>query len=134
VIVVSKARSKAILAFVFSCPVVALSILFYFKSSSQRRAIADPAIYAAQTSSSLPTLIGSPMQAGEPIRGTVLSKNGNGNADLQIPFSGAHGKGMLLEWAQQDHGQWRLCSLNFHSADGEELKILDAAKTHCEPE
>ena len=73
------------------------------------------------------------MQAGKPA-GSFISKGGNGNADLKIPLQGPKGNGSLLEWAQEEHGQWHLCSLDFQPEHGKSLTLVDAAKTHCEPE
>lgn len=127
-------RNALILAVGTVVPLLALSTLFIFKSSGLKRAVADPAIYAAQSSPEVAAQIGLPIQPGWPIRGSVLSKNGAGNADLQIPLTGSRGKGILAEWAQQERGKWRICSLYFKSARGTPLNLVDGAKTHCEPE
>jgi hypothetical protein len=127
-------RNLLLLAPVFFFPLILLAILFLFRSSSLKRAIADPAIYAAQSSPAVAAQIGLPIEPGWPIRGTVRSRQGSGNADLQILVSGSRAHGVLFEWAQQDRGKWRICSLEFRSADGSRLNLVDSATTHCEPE
>jgi hypothetical protein len=126
-------RNAVILGLVFCCPLLAISILFYFRSSQRRAVIADPAIYAAQTSDELIEKLGEPMRAGKPV-GQFVSKGGNGNADLEIPLEGPRARGALLEWAQQERGQWHLCGLDFKPEHGESVTLVDEAKTHCEPE
>jgi Cytochrome oxidase complex assembly protein 1 len=135
VVVPSRARRNAlILGCVLAFPVTGLLILFYFRDSGRKRAIAESAIYRAQTSSQLAAMIGLPMQPGWPVRGTVVSRNGSGNADLRIVLTGSRGEGTLFEWAQQEGGKWQICSLSFHSSAGADLTLVDAAGTHCEPE
>lgn len=115
-------------------PVAALAILFYFRGTGQRRAIADAAIYQAQASPQVADLIGRPIEPGWPVRGSVLMRGGEGNADLRIPLHGPRGRGMLTEWAQREGGRWHVCSLHFHTEAGADLVLVDAAGTHCEAE
>jgi hypothetical protein len=121
------------LAVVFSCPLIAVAILFYVRYAARRSVAADRAIYAAQTSPELILLLGAPMLAGKP-SGSFVSKNGYGNADLRIPLEGPKGKGALLEWAQQEHGEWHLCGLDFQPEHGRNVTLVDETKSHCEPE
>lgn len=127
-------RNALILGCGLAFPMAALAILLYFRGSGQRRAIADAAIYQAQGSAQLIGMIGLPIEPGWPVRGRVLTRNGNSNADLRVPLSGPRGKGTLLEWAQQDAGKWHICSLQFHSSTGVELTLVDPAGSHCEAE
>ena len=130
----SARRNAAILATVFLFPLLILCLLFLFKRSSERRAVADPAIYAAQASSKVAGQIGLPIEAGRSIRGNIFTSGNDGNADLEIPVHGSHGQGVLVEWAQRQKGRWRLCSLQFHSAAGETVSLIDPSNSHCEPE
>lgn len=127
-------RNAQIIALVFACPLIALCILLFFLHSSQNRAAADPAIYAAQSSPILAAEIGLPMQPGWRIRGNVVAMGGNGNADLEIPLTGSHGQGKLIEWAQQQNKSWHLCSLLFRSDTGRDTILVDRSNTNCEPE
>ena len=111
-----------------------IGVLFVFKSSGQKRAIADPAIYLAQTSPKIEAILGLPIQPGWPVRGSVISKHGFGNADLGIPLNGSRSKGILSEWAQQEKGKWHICSLRFTAQDQTLVTLVDEATTHCEPE
>ena len=127
-------RNALILAPVALFPFLLVGVLFAFKSSSQKRAIADPAIYQAQTTPAVEAALGLPIQPGWPVRGRVISKHGFGNADLQIPLNGSRGKGMLSEWAQQEKGKWHICSLRFVAPNGTLLTLVDDAATRCERE
>jgi hypothetical protein len=127
-------RNALILALLFTFPLLLLSALYLFKRDSLSRSAADPAIFAAQSSSALAAQIGLPMQPGWRIRGRANARHGSGNADLQIPLSGPNGRGELIEWAQQEHSRWHLCSLTFRNENGRELLLVDPATTHCEPE
>lgn len=99
-----------------------------------KRAVADPAIYAAQTSPAVAARIGLPIEPGWPVHGTVDANKVSGNADLAIQLSGSRGRGTLIEWAQKKDGKWRLCSLVFRPENGSGLELVDAATTRCEPE
>ena len=123
-----------ILAPVACFPFVLLAALFFFRSTGLKRAIADPAIYAAQTSPAVAAQIGLPIQPGWPIHGTVKANKVSGNADLEILLNGSHGQGKLIEWAQKSNGQWHLCSLEFRGESASPVALIDAATTHCEPE
>jgi hypothetical protein len=127
-------RNLLILCTVGLFPLLAVCALFFFRDSGEKRAVAEQAVYAAQTSPAIAAEIGLPMQPGWPIRGRVISQKGDGNADLQIPLNGNRGRGMLIEWAQQSQKRWRLCSLEFRSESGKRFTLVDAAGTHCEAE
>jgi hypothetical protein len=129
-----KRRNALILMCGIAFPLAALAILFYFRGSGQRRAIADAAIYEAQASPQMAEMIGRPIEPGWPVRGSVVMRGGDGNADLRIPLHGPRGRGMLTEWAQREGGRWHVCSLHFHEDTGADLMLADAAGTHCEAE
>ena len=123
-----------ILAPVACFPFVLLGALFFFRSTGLKRAVADPAIYVAQTSPQVAVTIGLPMQPGWPIRGTVLTNKTGGNADLIIPLNGGHGRGTLVEWAQKNAGRWQVCSLLFRADTGASVMLVNPANTHCAAE
>ena len=127
-------RNFLILSTVALFPLLAVCALFVFRDSGEKRAVAEQAVYAAQTSPAVEAEIGVPMQPGWPIRGTVVTRKGEGHAELRIPLNGSRGKGVLLEWAQQDQKRWRLCSLEFRSDSGNRLTLMAPASTHCTAE
>jgi len=127
-------RNALLLAPVAIFPFVLLGVLFVFRSTGQKRAIADPAIYMAQASPQVAAQTGLPIEPGWPVRGHVLERGGDGNADLEIRLQGSRAAGTLNEWAQRSQGKWRICSLEFRSGDHPPLQLVDPAQTHCEPE
>ena len=131
----SKARRNAtILVLFFLFPVLILALLFFFRQSSLKRSVADQAIYIAESSPKVAEAIGLPIQPGWPIRGRILSKSGAGNADLQIPLRGSRSEGILNEWAQQNRGKWRICSLSFQASKGDNLRLVESVTSACDPE
>jgi len=127
-------RNALILAPIALFPFLLLGVLFFFRDSSQKRAVADQAIYLAQSTPKVAAQIGLPIEPGWPIRGHVLEKGGSGNADLIIGLNGSRGSGTLSEWAQRSQGKWRICSLTFTSTSQTPVQLVDQAQTHCEPE
>ena len=68
-------------------------------------------------------------------RGNLVSKGGDGNADLTIRLYGSRGRGTLMEWAQEDKGKWHICSLQFQPRDGSaSISLVADTSTHCERE
>ena len=124
-------RNALILALLFLFPILVMTALTFFRKIGMKRVIADPAIYAAQTSPALEAQIGIPIEPGWPVRGSVVTKGGNGNAYLEIPISGPQGRGVLTQWSLQKYGTWRLCALHFHPKEGATLEIVSPANTGC---
>jgi cytochrome oxidase complex assembly protein 1 len=119
-------RNALILASVFVFPLLILAALFLFlRDSGFKTAAADPAIYKSQTSPAMVALLGTPMQPGWPIRGTLTTHQGFGNAVLRIPLAGPRAQGTLFESARRQRGKWQLCSLVFQSSDGIRLILVD---------
>jgi hypothetical protein len=80
-------------------------------------------------------VVGQPLNTGRFVKGYLVSKDGNGNADLTIPIHGPLGHGTLLEWAQEDKGKWHICSLLFRSSDASTTaRLVSDISTHCERE
>jgi hypothetical protein len=68
-------------------------------------------------------------------KGRLFTNRGNGSADLTIQIRGPLGSGELNEWAQEDAGKWKICSLQFRSSDGStSVKLVDESLAHCGPE
>ena len=125
-------RNALILAPIALFPFLLLGALFVFRSTGQKRAVADSAIYLAQSSPKVAALIGLPIEPGWPVRGRLLENSGDGNADLTIRLNGSRGSGTLNEWAQRSQGKWQICSLSFRPDGGSPLQLADPAQAHCE--
>src|SRR5579862_8971920 len=71
---------------------------------------------------------------GEPLRFAKIPQarvRGN-NAHVAIRAAGPRGNGLLIEWAQQNAGHWRLCSLLFRDeSTTTDVILVSEAATHC---
>jgi hypothetical protein len=56
----------------------------------------------------------------------------DGNAYLAIGLSGPADRGTLVEWAQQNAGHWRVCSLVYHSSyKATKIELVRASESGC---
>jgi hypothetical protein len=125
-------RNALILAPVALFPILLLGALFVFRSTGQKRAVADSAIYLAQSSPQVAAAIGLPIEPGWPVHGSVLESGEGGNAELTIRLRGSRASGTLSERAQRSQRKWQICSLTFALDGGTPLELVDRARTHCE--
>jgi hypothetical protein len=115
--------------------IVLLGCLWFLSLSIRAQAPARLAASRARSSAEVRQVIGQPLNTGRFVKGYLISKGGNGNADLTIPIYGPLGRGTLLEWAQEDEGKWHICSLVFRSSDASTTtQLVSDASTHCERE
>jgi hypothetical protein len=127
---------KIALAFSAVITVLAIAVLLW-AVVFLNRAVAPVrlAVNAAQASDTFRSAVGEPVKTGAFVRGNITLSNGSGTADLVIPISGERGAGVLEEWAQQQSGKWRLCSLVYRSKDGQtRITILPDGPAPCERE
>lgn len=71
---------------------------------------------------------------GEPLRFGRLPqvKVRGANAHAVIRVHGARGEGLLIEWAQQEAGQWKVCSLLFRDeSTTTDVILVSRAATGC---
>ena len=109
------------------------TVTFFFHRTTRRPVAA--ALIVARKSPDFQRAIGEPFHVRFMSTGTVLEKDGNGNADLTIPVSGPRGKGRLFEWAQEANGKWHLCSLSFQQDNSPKgVTLVNDANTLCERE
>jgi hypothetical protein len=112
-----------------------LGCLWFLSLPIRAQAPVKLAASKARSSTEVTQLIGQPLNTGRFVKGYVISKGGNGNADLTIPIHGPLGYGTLVEWAQEDKGNWHICSLLFRSSDASTAtQIVSDTSTHCERE
>ena len=124
-------RNALILAPVALFPFLLLGVLFVFRSTGQKRAVADRAIYLAQSSPQVAALIGLPIEPGWPVRGLLQEQGASGSADLHIRLRGSRGSGTLDERAAHSRDKWLICSLTFTSDGGDSLQLVNPAESHC---
>ena len=112
-----------------------LACLWFLSLPIRAQAPVKLAASKARSSVEVTQLIGQPLDTGRFVKGYLISKAGNGNADLTIPIHGPLGYGTLVEWAQEDKGNWHICSLLFLSDDASTAtQLVSDTSTHCERE
>ena len=128
-------RKTAILALSGIGVILLLGCLWYLSLPIRAQAPVKLAASKARSSFEVTQLIGQPLDTGRFVKGYLISKAGNGNADLTIPIHGPLGYGTLVEWAQEDKGNWHICSLLFLSDDASTAtQLVSDTSTHCERE
>jgi hypothetical protein len=115
--------------------VLSIATIWIVSFQSRTREPVKLAADVARASAAVRHLIGEPMKVGRWTKGNLVADNGDGNADLTIPVYGPLGRGILLEWAQEDTGKWHLCSLLLRSNDvSTSITLVSDASTHCDRE
>ena len=128
-------RRTAILALSGIGVILFLGCLWFLSLPIRAQAPVKLAAGEARSSAEVTQLIGQPLNTGRFVKGYLVSKDGNGNADLTIPIHGPLGNGTLVEWAQEDKGNWHICSLLFRSSDASTAtQLVSDTSTHCERE
>ncbi|MGD0858867.1 MAG: cytochrome c oxidase assembly factor Coa1 family protein [Terracidiphilus sp.] len=126
---------KVIVASIMGLLLIVLAGAWILRFERRSRAPAALAARTARGSARMKQLIGEPMHVSRLAKGRVFTNRGNGSADLTIQIRGPLGRGELNEWAQEDTGKWKICSLQFRSNDGSmSIALVDGSLTHCEPE
>jgi Cytochrome oxidase complex assembly protein 1 len=120
---------------VWAVIVIGLGLTWVWRFESNARAPIGAAMSAAMNSAQLRQAIGTPMQAEQLARGSMVGSGGYGNADLVVRIDGPNGRGTLSEWAQEVAGKWQVCSLSFHPrGGGADMMLVSDSTTHCERE
>jgi hypothetical protein len=130
-----RVRKTAILAVSAVGLVSLLACIWFLSLSIRAQSPVRLAASKAQSSADVRQVIGQPLNTGRFVRGYLISDNGNGNADLRIRVYGPLGHGTLSEWAQENQGKWRICSLVFQSSDASgTTQLVSDTSTDCERE
>jgi Cytochrome oxidase complex assembly protein 1 len=74
------------------------TVIFQNRAKEPVRLAAD----VAEGSAGVRQAIGVPLKTGTWIRGNLMTKSREGNADITNPVYGPLGQGILEEWAQED--------------------------------
>jgi hypothetical protein len=128
-------RKTAILALSGIGIILLLRCLWFLSLPIRAQSAVKLAASNASSSAEVTQLIGQPLKTGRFVKGYLISKDGSGNADLTIPIHGPLGHGTLVEWAQEEKGNWHICSLLFRSSDAStSTQLVSDTTTHCERE
>lgn len=79
------------------------------------RAAADPRVIAA---------LGTPIETGWLITGSIHADNSSGDADFTFSLSGPRGKASVQVEATLEHGSWKYTRLLVHPDRGEDIDVL----------
>jgi hypothetical protein len=94
--------------------VACIATIFYSVGTMLRDSDAfHLAVSAAQASPVLLEKVGSPMETGRFISGSIEVSPATGLAELSIPVSGPRGRGKLYVEAHKSAGNWRMSLLQF---------------------
>jgi hypothetical protein len=127
------ARARTGLAIVFAVGAVALGAFLTLRFNQTVQTPMALATRIARISPPVFQALGTPLQFGRFPEAKVLPWQSRLNARIGIRVSGPLGSGMLNEWAQQNGGQWRICSLVFRSDTGTAgIVLVDNSQMHCE--
>lgn len=126
------ARAGRGIALVFAVGGLAVGAFLFVRFSQTVKAPMALATSLAQTSPDVRAALGEPLTFGRFPQAKVRPAKSLLNAHIAIPVSGPRGKGTLVEWAQQDAGQWKLCSLVLHTdSDNSILVLVSGSGTTC---
>ena len=125
-----KKRSGLKIALIVLASLIALMvILFVVVFASVRSTLRSSEVYAQamstlQSNPEAVQMLGSPVEAGKAVNGSINVSNGSGDAELSIPVSGSIQKGDLIALAERNSGQWQIYLLELQLQNGESLNLL----------
>lgn len=92
-----------------------MGLMGVMKSSTPYR----DAVQAAQHDPQVAAALGEPVEPGWFFSGNISTTNDRGEAALQIPLRGPHGKADLVVEGTKTGGQWRYSTLQVQPDDGQ---------------
>lgn len=84
------------------------------------------ALKRAESAPEVQAALGTPLETGWMLQGSMRVENNHGTADLKIPLKGPKGEGMLLvKGNQTDGGPWVYSELQAVLPDGKSVNLLE---------
>ena len=71
-------------------------------------------------------LLGTPIESGWFISGSINTENADGNANLSIPIHGPKGKARLHVVGEKESGRWRYTTMTVTPETGDPIDLLRA--------
>ena len=102
-----------------------VTALFLFVFAMMRTS--DPykeAMRRAQQDARVVAKLGSPVEAGWFITGSINTSGSSGNADLEIPIHGARAKGSVHVVAKKEAGTWKYRLMRMTAEDGTQVDLI----------
>jgi len=114
---------------VFVLPLAMCGGAVYFVMSTLKNSdVARESMARAQSNAALTEKLGTPVQMGAWVGGSVNVTASNGRANLVIPISGPKGKGTLFVVARKTAGEWHYMVMHVMVQGGGTVNLLNAAE------
>jgi hypothetical protein len=98
-------------------------------------AVYKDALAAARSNPAVVRALGTPIEAGIFVMGSINISGASGNADLAIPIFGPNGKGTIYAGATRSQGKWTFSSLVVEiKATKEKIDLLEHGEDKELPE
>ncbi len=119
-----------LLAFAAFVGAIFLLVTSVVKSSDVYR----EALARAEKDPRVTDALGSPLEVGWMISGSIETTGPSGQADIAIPVSGPRGSARIYATAEKRAGRWRFDTLLMRTPEGREIDLLDPASFAPLPE
>lgn len=103
--------------------VIAMIVFGSIKSSD----VYKESVARAETSSEAKDALGSPVEPGFFVSGSINVNGGGGSADLSIPVHGPKGKGTIYVQAHRDAGHWEYDRMVLDVHGGSQIDLSSGA-------
>lgn len=100
-------------------------ITFFVFGTIKKTDVVAAALKQAQDSPQVQTALGTPIDLGWWISGSVKINNGAGNAEISGPISGPKAEGtILIKATKPPGGNWEYSQMEVQVTDGERINLL----------
>ncbi len=86
-------------------------VFFFITSSFKSSPVYQQAMEAARSDGAVAAALGTPIDSGWLITGSISEQGLSGDADLIIPIAGPRGRGTLYASARKGNGTWQFYTL-----------------------
>jgi hypothetical protein len=100
-------------------------VLFLTTSTFTSSDVYKEALAAAQNDPDVQAALGTPIEAGAFVTGSMETQGLSGDASLNIPISGPKGSGTIFASARRENGEWIFYTLAVQIDGQDELIVLD---------
>ena len=115
---------------VVGCVVFVAFIAFVVVGAMRSSTPYKDAMQRAQTDPRVIEALGSPIEPGLFISGSINTQNQSGDADINIPVSGPKGKASIHVVGTKDSGRWTYTRMIVTPAKGEPIDLLGGRASH----
>jgi hypothetical protein len=98
--------------------------LYLATSSMKSSEVYTEALAAAQNDPQVQEALGTPIEAGTFVTGSMQTQGLSGDASLNIPISGPNGSGTIFASARRENGKWMFYTLAVAVDGSDDLIVL----------